>query len=67
MGCFGGEYKMAEPFTRFRKHSKNSKKTTRRTASAIWRIFTEFNDPLSPKHALSKMNLDGGVHVLAYF
>ena len=64
---FGGEHKMAEHSTRFRKHSKNSKKTTRRTASAIWKIFTELNDPLSPKHAQSKMNLDGGVHVLPYF
>ena len=30
-------------------------------------LITELNDSLSPKHALSKMNLDGGVHVLAYF
>ena len=28
---------------------KNSKKTTRRTTSAIWRIFAELKDPLSPK------------------
>ena len=43
------------------KHSKNSKKTTRRTTSTIWGIFAELNNPLSPKladkHALSKMNL----------
>ena len=36
------------------KHGKNSKKTTRRATSAIWRIFAELNDP---KRALSKMNL----------
>ena len=30
---------------------KNSKKTTRRTTSAIWRIFAELKDPLSPKLA----------------
>ena len=42
-------------------HNKNSKKTTRRTTSAIWKIFAELNNLLSPelpnKHALSKMNL----------
>ena len=42
-------------------NSKNSKKTTRRTTSAIWRICAELNDFLSPKLAdkrtLSKMNL----------
>ena len=53
---------MAEYFTsRGLKHSKNSKKTTQWTTSAIWRIFAELNNPLSPKladkHALSKMNL----------
>ena len=36
------------------KHDKNSKKTTRRAISAIWRIFVELNNP---KRALSKMNL----------
>ena len=36
------------------KHGKNSKKTTRRATSAIWRIFAELNNP---KRALSKMNL----------
>ena len=41
--------------------AKNIARTARRQleASAIWRIFTDLNDPLSPKHALSKMNLDG--------
>ena len=42
-------------------NSKNSKKTIRRTISAIWRIFAELNNPVSPKladkHALLKMNL----------
>ena len=36
------------------KHGKNSKKTTRRVTSAIWRIFAELNNP---KRALPKMNL----------
>ena len=40
---------------------KNSKKTIRPTTSAIWRIFAELNNPVSPKladkHAPSKMNL----------
>ena len=36
------------------KHGKNSKKTTRRATSAIWRMFAELNNP---KRALSKMNL----------
>ena len=39
----------------------NSKKTTSQATSAIWRIFVELNNPLSPKlahkHALLKMNL----------
>ena len=43
------------------KHSNNNKETTQKTASAIWRIFAELNNPLSPKfadeHAISKMNL----------
>ena len=42
-------------------NSKNSKKRIWRTTSAIWRIFAELNNPVSPKlgdkHALSKMNL----------
>ena len=59
-----------EYFTRFTseelgellaKNSKNSKKTTRRTTPANWKIFAELDNPLSPKladkHALSKMNL----------
>ena len=36
------------------KHSKNSKKTTRRATSAIWRIFAELD---KPKRKLSKINL----------
>ena len=28
-----------------KRHGKNSKKTTRRTTSAIWRIFAELNNP----------------------
>ena len=47
------------------KHSKNSKKTTRRTTSAIWRILEELD---KPKRTLSNMNLtsiDAGKHVLA--
>ena len=43
------------------KHSKNSKKTTRRTTSAIWNIFVDLNSPLSPKlpdkHALSRCTI----------
>ena len=70
MTCFGSEYKTVEYFTRFTseelgqllaKNSKNSKKTTRWTTSANWRIFAELDNPLSPKladkYALSKMNL----------
>ena len=30
---------------------KNSKKTTRRTTSAIWTVFAELKNPLSPKLA----------------
>ena len=37
-----------------KKHSKNSKKTTRRATSAIWRIFEELD---KPSGALSKINL----------
>ena len=36
------------------KHGKNSKKTTRRATSAIWRIFAELNNPI---RVLLKMNL----------
>ena len=39
---------------RLKKLAKNSKKTTRRVTSAIWRIFAELD---KPKRALSKMNL----------
>ena len=35
------------------KHSKNSKKTTRRATSAIWRIFAELD---KHKCTLSRMN-----------
>ena len=47
----------------WQKHGKNSKKTARRTTSAVWTIFAELDNPLSPKfddmnmHALTKMNL----------
>ena len=34
---------------------RNSKKTTQRATSAIWRIFAELNNP---KGALSKMNYE---------
>ena len=52
------------------KHSKNSKNTTRRTTSAIWRIFEELNNPLSPnlvdKQAIEdELNVNGSKHVLA--
>ena len=33
------------------KDSKNSKKTTQRATPAIWRIFAELSNPLSPKLA----------------
>ena len=36
------------------KHSKNSKKTTQRATSAMWRIFGELD---KPKHTLSKINV----------
>ena len=39
--------------------------------SAIWRFFPELHNPLSlklaDKHALSKMNIDGGKHVELVF
>jgi len=38
------------------KHGKNSKKTTQRAASAIWRIFAE-QGVKNPKQALAKFNL----------
>ena len=44
--------------------AKNSKKTTRRATSAIWRIFAELD---KPKRTLSKINIDAGTHVLAVF
>ena len=48
------------------KHGKNSKKTTQRVTSAIWRIFAGLNNP-KPKRALDELNIDGGKHVLAMF
>ena len=57
-----------------KKHGKNSKKTARRTTSAVWAIFAELDNPLSPKfddkHACTnedELNIDGGKHVLACF
>ena len=48
--------------------AKNSKKTTRRPTSAIWRIFVEVD---KPKRTLSKMNFTSMQviykHVLAMF
>ena len=46
----------AEHFTRFSWNCclKHSKKTTRRTTSAIWSIHADLNSPLSSKHALSR-------------
>ena len=40
-------------------YGKNSKETSRRATSAIWRIFAELNNPI---RALSKteLNIDGG-------
>ena len=52
--------------------AKNSKKATRQTTSAIWRIFAVLNNPLSPKLAYKQaieddLNIDGNKHVLACF
>ena len=50
------------------KDSKNSKKTTQRATPAIWRIFAELNNPLSPKladkHAAieDELNIEGGCY-----
>ena len=54
------------------KYTKNSKKTTWRTPSAIWRIFGLLSNPLSPKLAdkqatEDELKIDGGKHVLACF
>ena len=54
------------------KHSKNSKRTTQWTTSAIWKIFAVLSNPLSPKLAdkqaiEDELNIDGGKHVLACF
>ena len=67
MSCFGYEKKMADIslVSRLRtttgtrrnkslKHGKNSKKTTQKATSAIWRIFAELD---KPKRTVSKMNL----------
>ena len=53
------------------KHSTNSKNTTRRTTSAILRIYEELNNPLSPslvdKQAIEdELNVNGSKHVLAF-
>ena len=48
-----------------KKHRKNSKKTTRRATSAIWRIFAELD---KPDYTIEdKLNIDAGKHVLAMF
>ena len=62
MSCFGSENRNGGTFHSFhrfhqeeigellaKKHSKNSKKTTRRTTSFIWRILAELNNPLPSK------------------
>ena len=68
LSCFDSENKNGRHFTHFetknyswnyrrnnsKKHSKNSKKTTRMATSAIWTIFVELD---KPKGTLSKMNL----------
>ena len=47
------------------KHGKNSKKTTRRATSPIWRIFAELD---KPKRTIEdELNSDTGKHVLAMF
>jgi len=47
------------------KNSKNSKKTTRRATSAIWRIFAKLD---RTKRTLEdKLNIDAGKLVLAMF
>ena len=48
------------------KHGKNSKITTQRETSTIWRISAELNNPtraISP----DELNIDGGKLVLAMF
>ena len=67
LSCFGCEKKMEDIslVSRVRttagtrrnsshKHGKNSKKTTRRATSPVWRIFAELD---KPKSTLSKTNL----------
>ena len=75
LSCFGCENKMADISfvlrvrTRrnncLKKHGKNSKKTTRRATSTIWRIFTELNNP-NVHYAYGRW-IDGGKNVLAMF
>ena len=54
------------------KYTKNSKKTTWLTPSAIWRIYAVLSNPLSPKLAdkqvtEDELKIDRGKHVLACF
>ena len=61
---------LAEHFTRFPTNYclKHSKKTTRRTTSAIWSIFADLNSPLSLNMPYrGELNIDEGKHVLACF
>ena len=46
---------------------KNSKKTTRRAASAICRIFGEVDKPIKTYTIEDKFNIDAGKNVLAMF
>ena len=48
------------------KHGKNSKNTTRRATSTIWRIFAELNNPKRGTID-GELNIDGCKHVLALF
>ena len=41
----------------------NSKETTRRATSAIWRIFAELNNPMHYRRY--ELNIDGSKRVLA--
>ena len=60
LSCFGCENKNSRTFCgtfySFNDDllSKNSKKTTRWTKSAIWSIFADLNSPLSSKQQLSR-------------
>ena len=46
------------------KHGKNSKKTTQKATSAIWRIFAELDKLYTVE---DELNIDAGKHVLAMF